>query len=211
MSDGRARWYVVVDVETTGPVPGPYSLAALGFVIVDAETLDRVHTSSFRLRPFGSLIDDDELPWSWDFDTRAWWDSQPEEIRREWIGPGPGRVDRDVFVELLIGELDAYAPTSRPDLDRFLVASPASFDVAWLDYTVERPGRKLWSHRTIDVRSVLWGDDPSIPWGEKRTDDPRWVIADRAHDPVSDATALAKTLVRFIARRTDRPVPGWAE
>lgn len=212
MSAGRARWYVVVDVETTGPVPGPYSLAAVGAFVFNADTLDASGVGTFRLLPPNtSQWDTPRLPWSWDPDTRAWWDRQDPELRAWVLDAAPDRLTHVEFVDAFTEWLDAVAPTSSPTDDRFVVASPAAFDVAWLDYYLARPGRKLWSHRSIDVRSVLWGEDPSAPWGAHRSDDDRWVTPVLAHDPSSDAVAAAATFVRFLTRAgRDRLIPGWA-
>jgi hypothetical protein len=86
-------------------------------------------------------------------------------------------------------------------MDRVFVAHPASFDFAWVQRLLVTylpdVGNKVFSWRTLDLRSAGWALDPS----QRMTDPVRTHKSEIPHHALYDAIAQARDLADIINAR----------
>jgi hypothetical protein len=127
--------YISTDVETDGPIPGPYSMLSIGSA---AYTADKRLISTFSAN-LQELEGATAHP-----DTARWWLSQPEAWAACRLDPQPpAQVMRDYVAWL--GTLPG-----KP----VFVAYPAGFDfmfVYW--YLIRFTGHSPFSHSALDIKS----------------------------------------------------------
>lgn len=140
----RPDLYISADVETDGPVPGPYSLLSFGLSAVgkyDGRTLERWperdHTFYRELRPISEEF-------------------QPEALKINGL-------DRKQLLEEGSDPKDAMAEAADwvrdmcPECRPVLVAYPVAFDWAFLYWYFERfaPGGSPFGHSScLDIRTL---------------------------------------------------------
>ncbi|MBZ0187413.1 MAG: 3'-5' exoribonuclease [Candidatus Obscuribacterales bacterium] len=128
--------FVSCDVETTGPIPNPYSMLQLG---VAAFTSDAKLVSTFNAN-LAELEPVTRHP-----DTMSWWDKQPglfEATRKDMEPPEEAMLRFDAWLLELPGPLT-------------FVAYPAGFDftfVYW--YLVRFTGMSRFSHSALDIKTL---------------------------------------------------------
>lgn len=133
--------YVSIDIETSGPCPGLYSMLSLGAI-----ALTPGQPEAEAPRWYQTL---DPLPEAnWHQDTRAWWETQPEawaEVRKNQQDPDDAMNDFAHWVDALPGKPRA-------------VAWPAGFDFSFVLYYLHRfAGRNPLGIACIDIRSYANG------------------------------------------------------
>lgn len=132
--------YVSIDIESDGPVPGLYSMLALGAVAFDGDTDQETHRWYATLHPLPSAMTDP--------DTDRWWAAQPAalaEVTANRQQPGPATQSFVKWVMSLPG---------RP----VAVAWPATVDfsfVCW--YCHKFAGHSPLGFAALDIRSYLNG------------------------------------------------------
>lgn len=135
-----AEVFVSIDVETDGPIPGPYSMLSLGAV---AFTEDGTNLGEFSVNL--ELLEGA----SSDPDTMTWWSKQPKEIWEACrINPKPPVEAMQQFV-LWVNEL-AEEHHKIP----VCVAYPAGFDfmfVYW--YLVRFLAKSPFSFSCLDIKT----------------------------------------------------------
>jgi len=140
--------YISVDIETTGPIPGEFSMLSLGGVAFAREadgTTIEVAEFYEKLAPL-----DAQRGHRWDQNTLDWWLGYPDILREALADPKPPEEVMHRFV--------AWARTLGGDDKVTLVASPAGFDGMFVNwYAVRSTGlgydRLPWKHRVLDLRT----------------------------------------------------------
>lgn len=140
----RPDLYISADVETDGPVPGPYSLLSFGLSAVgryDGRELERWperdHTFYRELRP----ISDDFQPEALEINGL-----DRERLKKEGSEPAKAMAEAAEWVRKM-------CPECRP----VLVAYPVAFDWAFLYWYFERfaPGGSPFGHSScLDIRTL---------------------------------------------------------
>jgi hypothetical protein len=127
--------YVSTDVETDGPIPGPYSMLSFGSAAYRADkTLVGTFTANLE-----TLEGASQNP-----DTMAWWAGRPEAwkaCRENLRPPGEAMSDYVAWLEALPGK-------------PVFVGYPAGFDflfVYW--YLIRFAGRSPFSFSALDVKT----------------------------------------------------------
>jgi hypothetical protein len=127
--------YVSTDVETDGPIPGPYSMLSFGSAAYRADkTLVGTFTANLETLP-GAV----GAP-----DTMAWWKTQPEAweaCRRDLQSPEIAMKNYLAWLKQLPGK-------------PVFVAYPAGFDflfVYW--YLIRFAGESPFSHSALDIKT----------------------------------------------------------
>lgn len=106
--------YVVVDIETDGPVPGLYSMLSLGAVATTGEK--EVDSFYATLLPLENAVQDPE--------TMAWWKSQPDAWVEATANAQPAEVVLDSFIKW-VNSLE-----KKP----LFVAHPVAFDYTFVSW-----------------------------------------------------------------------------
>ena len=127
--------YISVDVETDGPIPGPYSMLSLGAVAFtpEGDELDGFEVNLLELP--GAHQHPDTMEW-WDTQTEAW-----EYARRDL-------VEASVAMESFYRWVEKFP--GKP----VFVGYPAGFDflfVYW--YLIQFCGDSPFSHSALDMKT----------------------------------------------------------
>lgn len=138
--------YISTDIETTGPIPGEYSMISLGAVAVD---VDGILGRRFKM----NLL---ELPTaSRHPDTMEWWKGFP----REWEGATEDAHHPKVVMEAFVKFVKAACQheDSATSAIPVFVGKPAHRDfqfVYW--YLIKFLGESPFSHnRAINIRTMI--------------------------------------------------------
>ena len=128
--------YVSTDVETDGPIPGPYSMLSIGCA---AYLPDKTLVSTFS-------VNLDTLPGTTGHPrTMAWWDTQKEAWaahRKNCVTPEKGMADCLAWLKTL------------PGLPVF-VGFPVTFDFMFVQwYLFKFTGSSPFRHSGIDLRTL---------------------------------------------------------
>jgi hypothetical protein len=136
--------YVSVDVETDGPIPGPFSMLSFGMVVVgryDGGKLERVDpTKSGFYRELRPISND------YDAETMAVSGLSRDELLRTGIDPVDAMSDAAAWVREVAGE---GTPV--------LVAYPLSFDWSWLYWyfvSFSRTGSPFGFSSCLDIKTA---------------------------------------------------------
>lgn len=171
--------FVSFDIETTGPVPGLYSMLSLGAVAA------RVSEGGEEFEVLGSFsVNLEALPGAgFDAKTYEWWQGQPKAWTAATAGALPPEVamhrwDRWVH-EVAGGKVPVY------------LAYPLGFDYPFLTYYTERYLHRSEHWAGLDIKSycaaVLGGSWKKI---SKRFIPPEWWVektTGHSHVAVEDA------------------------
>jgi len=95
--------FISTDVETDGPIPGPYSMLSIGSVVVSA-TGELLETFSANLDPLPDAQTDPR--------TMAWWADQPAAWAAHRTGTRPAAVVMNEYARWVEGVAERYR--SRP-------------------------------------------------------------------------------------------------
>lgn len=135
-----AEVFISVDVETNGPIPGPYSMLSLGAVaLTERGTNLGEYSVNLELLEGASA----------DLDTMAWWAKQPREIWEACrSNPKPPVVAMKQFVSW-VKDLE-----EEHHMKPVCVAYPAGFDflfVYW--YLMKFVGKSPFSFSCLDIKT----------------------------------------------------------
>ena len=164
--------FVSTDVETDGPIPGPYSMLSLGSA---AFLADKTLVSTF----YANL---ETLPGATTHpETMKWWETQPRAWEASRVEPQPPREVMHSYVAWL------RALPGQP----VFVAYPAVFDYMFVQwYLINFTGESPFSHFALDIKTFAWtllkGDFRETT---KSTMPPRWFDGnlELAHHALEDA------------------------
>lgn len=187
----RVDVYVSVDVETDGPIPGPYSM--LSFALVPAGRFDGVRYTradvaapSFyaELRPISETFEPEALAVS---------GLDRDALRLRGRDPAEAMAEAARFVEALAG-----------DATPVLVAYPLGFDWSFLHwYFVRFVGRSPFGHsQAFDLKTAAAVTLRRPIAASGRTRLPAWLQAEapHTHHALDDARAQAE-IVRALMER----------
>lgn len=148
-----SEFYISIDVETFGPIPGPNSMVNLGAA---AYTADKVKLGDFD-------VNLQELAGSTkDASTMEWWNkpAQQEALRHIQQDPQEPSSAMRMFADWAdVMTLAARKAAGNNDVKPVLVAYPSGFDFLfvywyWLKFNKEQP--PFW-FRCIDIKSFTAG------------------------------------------------------
>lgn len=180
--------FVSIDIETTGPVPGLYSMISLGAAAFTAVNgLDSVSTFQANLKELpeaddGSHRDDDTMDW-WASHMDAWEAArkEPEEIEavmnsfRLWI--------------------ESLGPNVVP------VYYPSGYDLPFISYYSQRfLGKVFLTHRAIDLQTLAWSmlGSPFVKNSRQSAYPKEWLVTNKhKHRAVDDAVAQGQMFMRM--------------
>ena len=191
---GSPRWvYVVTDIETDGPHPGPNSMRSFASVAISA---DGAESGRFEavLEPLPGAAPNP--------DTYAWFQTQPEAWAACTTDPHPPNEVMNRFSRWLQG-----LPNPR-----MFAAHPMGFDGTWIDYYLRRytpyglaqgpyeedklfdlPGLCLWTYAAALTGTAPGEYHPSQLPSELLGDVPH------THRAIDDAVGYANLLVNLLA------------
>ncbi len=186
--------YVSIDVESTGPAPGLYSMISLGTAAFERDG-EELGTWSANLHELPDAI---RHP-----DTMAFWEEHPEAWARATENP-LRPIDAIRAFEAWVVALEG-----KP----IAAAWPASFDFAFVNYYCHRfLGRNPLGHACLDIRSLAMGLTYSRGYydlREKQFDAIRKEVNREGlteHVAVDDAVEQGRLLVALL-RRTKGGLP----
>lgn len=173
--------YVVVDVETSGPVPGLYSLLSIGACL--ARDLDRRFYAELQPLP-GAGARPDALAIS---------GLSPERLAQIGLPP-----------EQAMARFQAWLQDAVPEGSPILVAFNAPFDWAFVDYYFHRfAGDNPFGHTALDMKAFYMG----LAGVEWRDTGMRAVSArypgtrPLTHNALQDALDQARLFIKMLNER----------
>ena len=189
MSHNDNNVYVSVDVETDGPIPGPYSMLSLGAV---------------AFRPTGEAIGTfqgvlETLPGASQHpDTMSWWKKYPEAWAKATDNPRPPEMVMKEFVEWL---------DTLPSPPTF-IGWPATWDFMFIFwYLIRFIGRSPFGHSGLCIKSQA-SDRLKTPFRQigKRTLPKPWFAGTpkHDHDPINDAMEQGILWLNMTERRNPK-------
>lgn len=127
--------FVSVDIETSGPIPGEYSMLTIGACLVD----DPLNTFSCEIRPVGDRVDAEAL---------AVTGLSLDRLDREGLEPAEAMAAFGRWLE------EAAGPGSTP----VFVGFNAPFDWSFVNYYFHRfMGRNPFGFTALDVKALYMG------------------------------------------------------
>lgn len=134
----KLETFVSVDVEATGPIPGPFSMLNLGAVAYNTQMATEISTFNVNLEEIEGA--------GWDPDTKIWWEKQDpqvlKDIRMNLVAPVEAMLQFSAWLKTL--------PT-RP----VMVAWPAGFDFTFVYYYLVRfTGKSPLSFACVDMKTM---------------------------------------------------------
>jgi hypothetical protein len=182
--------YFSADVETDGPIPGPYSI--LSFALVYAGRFDGTHferPQNFELTFYREL-----KPISESFEPEALIVNGLDRTRLLTSGQAPSRVmsDASQWVRNIAG-------SNKP----VLVAYPLSFDWSWLHWYFVQfsdSGSPFGYSRCFDIKTAVAVKTHLPIAGAGRNQLPEWLRSDRnhSHNALDDAIEQAEIFAKVF-------------
>lgn len=177
--------YVSLDIESTGPVPGLYSMIALGAAAFSqsGQELGCWTANLQELEGAGRHPD-----------TMAWWQTRPrewEQATRDQEDPATAMAAFSKWVQKLPGK-------------KIAAAWPAAFDFAFVNYYCHRfTGGNPLGFACLDIRSLAMGVTRSQGYYDlKQTEiQQMWQVAKQglnAHVALDDAIEQGRLLVQLL-------------
>jgi len=190
--NSKSDYYFSVDVETDGPIPGPYSLLTFALVAIgkyDGQKFTRVEPTSFtaRLRPISEMFEPEALRVN---------GLDREALFREGDEPAVAMTKAARWIKATAGE---YTP--------ILVAYPLGFDWAWLYWYFVRysaSGVPFKHSGGFDIKTAF-AVKSGLPLCEARKStmpsDLRGVEAHK-HEALADAVEQGEIFARLFSWRS---------
>jgi DNA polymerase III alpha subunit (gram-positive type) len=178
--------YVIVDIETDGPVPGLYSMLSIGAV---ASTAEKEVTSFYRkVLPYEKAGQDS--------DTMEWWKSQPEawkEVTADALSP-------EVVMKEFFDWIDAL--NAKP----IFVAHPVGFDYVFVSWYLHKFAQNPFEDysgviRILDLPSFAAGklNIPLSKSARPQLPDPLKIgMPEHSHKAIDDARGYGVILRNLL-------------
>ena len=164
-----AKKYIVVDVESDGPIQGIHSMVCFGAVLLDR----KLETTFYgQLKPISTEYDSDALAVSGFTRDQHEKFEEPEVVMKR-------------FAEWLKNEAGEGI---------ILISDNNGYDASWINYYFHRfygSNPFGWSSRRIGDLFCGWFNDPFYKWKQHR-------ISKHTHHPVDDAKGNAEALLWLI-------------
>jgi 3' exoribonuclease, RNase T-like len=176
--------FVSTDVETDGPIPGPYSMLSLGSAAFLADkTLISTFYANLETLPGAS-----QHP-----DTMKWWQTQPQAWEASRVNPQPPEAVMRAYGEWL---------RTLPGLPVF-VGYPVAFDYMFVQwYLINFTGESPFSYVALDIKTFAWAL-LNTPFHEttKSVMPPRWFDQqpELAHHALEDALDQGRLFCNMLA------------
>jgi len=173
----REEFYVSVDVETDGPIPGPHSMLSLGAA---AFTDDREVLGEFEVC-LEELDGAKGHP-----DTMTWWGKQPKEI---WEACRKDAQPPQLAMQRFVNWVNELA--AKHNVKPVCVAYPAGFDWLFVYWYIVRFGQESpFSFSCLDIKSYA-SAKLGLPYRQstKKNMPKRWFedLPPHTHRAVDDA------------------------
>ena len=171
--------YISVDVETSGPIPGEYSMLSIGACVVGQSGAE----FSCRLQPLSRRADPAAL---------AVTGLSLEDLERTGMPPVEGMQQFDEWVrELATGAMPVF------------VGLNAAFDWSFVNYYFHRfLGANPFGFAALDLKSLYMGVT-GCSWRDTRSSEMTRMLQPRTrgdHDALNDARAQAELFNLILAR-----------
>ena len=184
--------FVSIDIETTGPVPGLYSMISLGAAAFTASGgLVPVSTFQANLKELpGAERDDETMDW-WANHVEAW-----EEAR-----------EKPEDMEEVMRSFQLWITSLGPNV--VPVYYPSGYDLPFISYYCQRfLGKVFLTHRAIDIQTLAWSllGSPFVKNCRRSSFPKPWLIDNKKkHQAVDDAIEQGQMFMRM---REDNGHPG---
>ena len=179
------QYFFSVDVETSSTNPFTGELLTYAIVPINADTLEIGEGKHWALEYDKNNFDPATI---------EWWSQQSLEAQTAAF-----EGDRMTPSKAAAGILGYVHSFSRELHDRVFAANPASFDWMWSEKLfASTPYDTPFSHRTLCMRSVLWGHTGGR-WGNSRYKSSSANYPLIPHHALHDAVSQAKDLVDMIS------------
>lgn len=176
-----AEIYISVDIEASGPIPGEYSMLALGACVVGAPDL----TFYVELAPITRQCDPEAL---------AVAGLNLDELAERGEEPGRAMLRFERWVKQV-------TPKGQPPI---FVAYPIAFDWMFVAYYFHRYlGHNPFGHHGLDIKSYYMGMQ-GVDWaGSRKSEMDRRFLdgLELSHNAREDAMMQAEMLARMMAHR----------
>lgn len=176
--------YVSVDVETSGPIPGEYSLLSVGACLVS----DPATTIYFELRPASAKHDPESLAVS---------GLDLDKLARDGLDPHEAMLKFEDWLALFCS----------PSRKLIFVGLNAPFDWSFINYYFYKYlGRNPFGFTAIDMKAYFMGST-GCSWNETKSSKMATVLNPRLapdHDALGDARFQAELFALMLAQRNSR-------
>lgn len=183
----RPEVYVSIDIETNGPIPGPYSMLSLGAAAFLEGDTTPVSTFEINLHPLPGA---QEHP-----DTMVWWNKQDPEV---WAHVTSNPQDPAHAMQALSEWV--YALPGSP----VLVVYP-TWDALWVTwYTQYFLGRSPFGLGALDIKSMSFGLLSNSFKGTTKQSMPKDVmlgLPPHTHRALDDAIEQGIIFIRLLKKR----------
>lgn len=182
--------YVSMDMEATGPIPGPYSMLSLGCAAFFPGSRTPVSTFEVNLQELDGA--------GWHPDTLEWWKKFPEALAHSTADPLPPAE--------AMQRLEAWTATlpGKP----VMVVYP-TWDYMWINWYLMRfLGRTPYGLAALDIKSMAFtrvqpprkGPNPSFHGTSKKNMPSRWFEGDvpHTHKAIEDAIGQGILFVNIL-------------
>lgn len=179
--------FVSIDIETTGPVPGLYSMISLGAAAFTASSgLYPITTFQANLKQLpeadDSHRDDETMDW-WANHMDAW-----EEARKD-------PEDIETIMKSFSLWIESLGPNVVP------VYYPSGYDLPFISYYSQRfLGKVFLTHRAIDIQTLAWSllGSPFVKNSRQSAYPKKWLVTNKhKHRAVDDAIAQGQMFMRM--------------
>jgi hypothetical protein len=186
----RPDLYISADIETDGPIPGPYSMLSFGLAVAATYDGDRF----VRRDPAADTLYQELKPISDEYEAEALDVNRLDRARLLETGGEPAEVMRRAA-----DWVDAVAGDHRP----VVVAYPIAFDWAFLYwYFVRFAGRSPFGYSScLDIRTLYQARAGTVHDLSGKQDMPGWLVPARphTHNALDDAVEQAELFNNVFA------------
>ncbi len=184
--------YLSVDIETNGPIPGPYSMLSIGCVAL-TKSGSEIGWFMENLKELPGAMEDP--------DTMEWWSKFPDA----WAKSREGAMDAEAVMERFVCWVynlcrNKYIPV--------MVCAPAGFDFTFMYwYMMNFTGRSPFRFSCVDVRSyVMAMRSTDFKKTSKRYWPKRWFPKDMPHTHVAveDAREQGLAFINMLKENKER-------